>query len=79
MKKIKYFMCIAAAALLLGGCGGKENQDVSRESAGMQESSPEESQGTEGNRLQPRVGSKVPDAFLEIGRASCRERVFRAV
>ena len=65
MKKIKYFMCIAAAALLLGGCGGKENQDVSRESAGMQESSPEESQGTEGNRLQPRVGSKVPDAFLE--------------
>lgn len=72
MKRVKYCMCIAAAVLLLGGCGERENQDIPGEATGLTESagigegsSEGESQSTEGDRLQVRTGSKVPDAFLE--------------
>ncbi|MCI9337347.1 MAG: glycoside hydrolase family 5 protein [Lachnospiraceae bacterium] len=64
MKKIKYLACIAAV-LLLGGCGGeKENQEWN-DSAKSGESREESAEETGEKRLQVRVGSKVPDAFLE--------------
>lgn len=69
MKKIKHMVCIAAALLLLGGCGGKENQKPN-DSAKTWESQGESREGESAEesgekRLQTRVGSKVPEAFLE--------------
>lgn len=68
MVKIRRCVCIAAAALLLAGCGGmpaeEAGESLEAEDAGAERDTENEEE-PEKSSLQVRVGTKVPDAFLE--------------